>query len=176
MYNNYLKIFDFNSITGGGSMGTLVQASNGLLYGTTSAGGTIGSGNIFQFDVTTNVATNIFNFTVLIPNSIYGRTPICTLIEATPGFLYGTNTGGGQNNLGTIFTYEIATSTCNVIHNFDYIDGYSNIGGLLLASDGFLYGTAVYGGSAYATLNYGVIFKCQNITSGVATYSVVYDF
>ena len=53
---------------------SLIQASNGKLYGTSSAGGQYNGGTVFEFDISLSSLTVIKSFT--IPNS-----PTCELIE-----------------------------------------------------------------------------------------------
>jgi uncharacterized repeat protein (TIGR03803 family) len=84
--------------------GTLVQAPNGKLYGTTSLGGTAGSGIIFEIS-TLGVYTVVHNFRDgSVPND--GTDPVGTLIVGKDNNLYGTTGGGGSAGLGTIFKFS----------------------------------------------------------------------
>ena len=55
--NNHTDLFDFNGTDGANASGSLMQASDGKLYGLTASGGSIGSGTIFSFDISTNTFT-----------------------------------------------------------------------------------------------------------------------
>ena len=52
----------FNGVDGENPLGTLVEFSNGLLYGLTSGGGDIGGGTVFAFDPLTNVLGKVGDF------------------------------------------------------------------------------------------------------------------
>jgi uncharacterized repeat protein (TIGR03803 family) len=83
----------------------LMQATNGNFYGVTQGGGTGGGtapctlffgipcGTVFEF-TTGGTLTTIYNFCSL-PNCSDGAQPYTQLIQATDGYLYGTNTAAG---------------------------------------------------------------------------------
>lgn len=78
--DEYTKIHDFDGINGSEPMGSLLQASNGKLYGMTSEGGTHDDGVVFEFDITDNEFVKIFDF-----DSINGKRPLYSaLIEFNP--------------------------------------------------------------------------------------------
>ncbi len=61
--DNYSDIHDFTGTDGAYPAGSFIQASNGLLYGTTEWGGTIGGyGTIFNCNILTDTETVIHNF------------------------------------------------------------------------------------------------------------------
>ncbi|MFZ1007121.1 MAG: choice-of-anchor tandem repeat GloVer-containing protein, partial [Candidatus Sulfotelmatobacter sp.] len=80
----------------------LVQATNGDLYGTTTAGGANGGGTVFKI-TPSGAFTTLYSFCAL-SNCTDGKLPYGGLIEASNGDLYGT-TGEGGTSLyyGTIF-------------------------------------------------------------------------
>jgi len=87
--------------------GALIKATDGKLYGLTSAGGASFSyGTIFQFDPIANIYTKKVNF-----NSINGDGPKGSLIQATDGNMYGMTFYGGTNDLGVIFQYNPISNT-----------------------------------------------------------------
>ena len=92
-----------------------------------------------------------------------GDNPLAGLVQASDGNLYGTTSEGGTNGYGTIF--RITTSgTLTAPYSFtDGHDGARPYAGLMQASDGNLYGTAVDGG----TNGDGTIFRFT--TNGVLT-------
>ena len=91
------------------------------------------------------------------------------------GNLYGTTLYGGLYEYGTVF--EVAPGGgCTILHSFndDGMSGYYPMGGLLLATDGILYGTTSQGGQ-YDSSNGGdgVLFSLS--TSG-SSFSEIYVF
>lgn len=176
--NNYGVIFAYNTATGAdtvlhsfsgadgnGPYGNLMVAKNGLLYGTTTYGGTNDFGVIFSYDVATNNEAVLFNF----DSATTGAYPLSTLIQADDGLLYGTTYSGGLNKYGVLFSFNPADNSYNALMNFDAKTGEYPIGKLLQASDGKLYGMTSAGGS----YNNGVLF-CYNILT--ATDTVLVNF
>jgi uncharacterized repeat protein (TIGR03803 family) len=149
--------------------GSLVQASNGKLYGTTVRGGVLGYGTVFSFDTVTNIKTTLGHFS----GGTDGMYPLESLIQASDGQLYGTTASGGTNNYGTIFLYNIPFNYLFVPYNFTgFADGATPKGSLLQASNGSLYGTTHSGGVPYSG-GCGIIFKYE--TNG-GFYTIVYKF
>ncbi len=92
-----------------------------------------------------------------------GLSPIGGLFQASDGTLYGTTSSGGQG-FGTIF--KITTSgTITTLHTFGdgtvANDGQNPNSALMMASDGYLYGTTTNGGAG----SEGTVFRIS--TSGV---------
>jgi len=164
------KKLDFDTATTGGfPTGSLMQASDGMLYGMTSLGGasntcTYGCGVLFQYNPTTGVYTKKLDFA---NDSIHGTNPHGSLIQASNGMLYGMTYYGGVNNYGVIFQYNPNTSLYT--KQFDFADtlGVWPWGDLKQASDGMLYGMASYGGG----IGWGVLFKFGIPTTGISQIS-----
>ncbi|MFN8285309.1 MAG: choice-of-anchor tandem repeat GloVer-containing protein [Chitinophagales bacterium] len=108
------KLHDFNGVDGAYPSGTLLQASNGLLYGVTAYGGDNGTGEIFSYNIGTGVYTAIYSF-----DESLGSAPIGSLIEVSPGVLYGVTPEGGTYGLGVVFNYNISQHTYEVVSNCD---------------------------------------------------------
>jgi len=104
--NTYTKLYDFVQSGGESPSAPLMQASNGLLYGTTMTGGSNFQGVIYSFDLSSNTYTKLHDF---FANGGYG--PRTALTQASNGLLYGTANQGGTNFKGVIFSYDISTST-----------------------------------------------------------------
>jgi uncharacterized repeat protein (TIGR03803 family) len=151
----YTTLRSFNpSIDGSSPKGTLMQASDGSIYGTTSLGGNYNSGTLFQLSLS-GVFSTPYHFTTAT-----GVYPECKLLQGKDGSLYGTTRLGGTNNKGVIFKYSTATGY-TVIRSFSgTTDGASPTGGLIQAADGTFYGTATSGGS----FGFGTIFKLVGTT------------
>jgi len=118
----------------------LVQASNGLLYGSTSSGGASGYGTIFSI-TPEGALTTLHSFAVLD-----GDNPQSKLVEANDGNLYGTTSGGGATGNGTIFKMTLAGSLTSLF-SFNITDGAFPIGGLTQYTNGTFYGTTYQGGA-----------------------------
>jgi uncharacterized repeat protein (TIGR03803 family) len=126
----------------------LVQATNGILYGTTIVGGAYGSGTIFNI-ATSGKLTTLYNVCSQngCPDGNYLYAP---LIQATDGNLYGIMQVGGTNNGGTVF--KMTTSgTLTTLYSFcsksGCAEGEYPAGGLFQDTDGNLYGTTADGGA-----------------------------
>jgi uncharacterized repeat protein (TIGR03803 family) len=149
--STYSKKLDFNNTTNGANpKGNLTQAGNGKLYGMTNAGGTSGTGVLFEYDPATSTYTKKLDFI----NNTTGYYPNGSLAIAANGKLYGTTTSGGANN-GVLFEYDPATSTFTKKFDFNGTSGSNPSSSLALATNGKLYGLTQDGGS----LSDGVLFE-----------------
>ena len=86
--------------------GSMIQATNGILYGTTvygdTAGGCYGTpGTIFSI-TSGGTLTTVHNF-----DNTDGENPSGGLFQATNGTFYGTAFQGGANGAGTIFSLSL---------------------------------------------------------------------
>lgn len=154
-----LHAFDCN-VEGCGP-GSLVEGTDAALYGMTSVGGSCTlCGTVFRIDTAGNLTTlHFFNFA----DGQYGG----SLIRAADGYLYGTTYSGGSalcygitNGCGTLFRIDQAGAFTS-LHSFDGYDGYNPNGGLLLGSDGKIYGTTGFGGTGtcFGIMGCGTIFR-----------------
>ena len=80
--------------------GTLIQGTDGRLYGVTVVGGVFGKGTIFRV-TRSGTLTRIFSFAHL-----KGTAPLAGLVQGTDGNLYGTASAGGIDNRGVAFTFS----------------------------------------------------------------------
>jgi len=142
---------------GGNPGGSLIQASDGALYGMAENGAMNGFGSIFKIQPDGSGFQRILEFGHdLIGSFDRGTHPHGSLIEGSDFKLYGMARGGGSNLGGTIFRVNRDGTGFEVIHNFDGINGLSPGGSLIQdISTGFLYGMTELGG----TNNMGIIFK-----------------
>jgi len=163
----YNKLKDFDSTSGGYPYGSLLQTSDGKLYGMTSADGGLlnstGSGVIFSYDLPGSTYSKLKVF------GGDGNAPLGSLVEASDGKLYGMTSAGGSNNLGVIFSYDSSSGIYTNLMDFDYTHGASPYGNLIQASDGKFYGMTPYGGSNGA----GVIFSYDPLN---VIYNKLLDF
>lgn len=132
--------------------GSLVQASDGDFYGTTSAGGSLGYGTVFKMPPG-GKPTAIYAFCSQ-SGCTDGANPYGGLVQATDGNFYGTTYFGGGHNDGTVFKITSA-GELTTLHSFSGSDGQGPIGSPVQDTNGDLYGTTVAGG---AGSNNGVVF------------------
>jgi len=138
---------------------SLILDSEGNLYGTASAGGN-GNGTLFEWVKATGNLNVLYTFCSR-SNCADGSTPLQAVVQDTHGNFYGTTYFGGSDNYGTVFEFA-SGGTETVLHNFSGTDGiHPYEGGLLLDSNGTLYGTTPDGGnlSCGEGPGCGVIFK-----------------
>jgi uncharacterized repeat protein (TIGR03803 family) len=128
----------------------MIQATDGNLYGTTSGDGAIGlnAGTVFKITPAGTLKT-IYNFCSLTACADGGG-PAAGLIQATNGNFYGTTSGGGANNAGTVFKLTPG-GTLTTLYSFcaqsGCTDGYDPWG-LIQGTDGNFYGTTALGGNS----------------------------
>lgn len=166
--NILTRKFNFTgSANGQYPYGSLMQATNGKLYGVTVAGGSGGYGCIFEYDYSTSTYTKKIDF----DNTNTGRESYSTLIEANGSKLYGTSYKGGSSGYGVIYEYDPVNNICTKKIDFSgQVNGKYPFGGLCLASNGKLYGNTNNGGSG----DYGVLFEydpSSNTCTIVNTFS-----
>jgi uncharacterized repeat protein (TIGR03803 family) len=146
-----------NCADGQSPYASLVQASNGNLYGTTVYGGassycadqSVGCGTVFEI-TPAGKFTTLYSFCSQ-PNCADGFYPFSGLMQASNGNLYGTTElGGTTGNYGTVF--EITTSgKLTTLYSFcaqtSCADGEFPSSGLVQGTNGSLYGTTGQGGA-----------------------------
>jgi uncharacterized repeat protein (TIGR03803 family) len=157
-----LHRFDDGSVPNDGKADSgsgLFAARDHTLYGTTHTGsGTATSGTFFKFTPDGSVTIlHVFNADFSGKDGVF---PEPTLVEGPDGNFYGTTEDGGTANNGTI--YQITpTGNVTILHSFGDKaiphDGIEPRAGLVLANDGYLYGTASQGGTA----GKGVLFRIK---------------
>ena len=96
-----------NCADGSNPAGSMVQGSDGNIYGITVIGGnSIGAGTIFKI-TPQGVFTTLYDFCSQ-QNCADGWNPKAGLIQSTDGNFYGTATGGGgPSGSGTIFRFSV---------------------------------------------------------------------
>ena len=151
----FTSLLSFDATDGAGPAG-LVQATNGYLYGATSAGGANGYGTIFTITLA-GALTTLYSFSnddSANPEGLV-QADAGGLVQAANGNLYATTTFGGANDQGSIFQITPA-GALTTLYSFKGIDGIQPYGTLVQASDGNLFGTTQYQGSSTGD---GTIFK-----------------
>jgi len=151
--------------------GTLAMDAEGNVYGTAAGGGGTGCGGfgcgvVFEVNMS-GTETVLHSFTGGTTDGCY---PHGSLIIDAEGNLYGTTDECGTSNLGTVFMVS-SSGAETVLHSFagGSSDGnYPFYAGLLMDTEGNLYGSTYYGGAS----NEGVVYKLTE--SG--TLTVLHSF
>ena len=167
--SGYLVLHNFgNGVDGQGVHASVVEGSDGALYGTTAAGGGVyNAGTIFKLNKDGSGYTVLHKF-----NNQDGAGPYAGLIEGSDGALYGTTFNFGSGGGGTVFAIRKDGSGYTVLHNFlnNGTDGVGPQASVMQGSDGALYGTTQYGGSGTSG---GTVFKINKDGSG---YALLHSF
>jgi uncharacterized repeat protein (TIGR03803 family) len=139
---------------------SLIQGTDGNLYGTTSGGGTNGTtasnyGTVFKI-TPSGALTVLHNFT-----GVDGEDPTAGLVLGSDGNFYGTTQLGGSNFGGTVFRMA-QDGTLTTLYSFckdpgQCSDGSYPAGALVEGEDGNFYGTTSNGGTTY--YHKGTVFK-----------------
>lgn len=89
-------------------MGSLIQATNGKLYGMTNSGGADTAGTIFEYSITDDTLIRLHDFN----RTSEGYRPYGSLLQASDGKLYGLiSSDSGQARL---FRFDLATNTLTI--------------------------------------------------------------
>ena len=141
--------------------GLTLNASSGTISGTP----TTATGSPFSFSVTVTDSASLTSapkaLSIVITTTGYifstlhtftggaadGATPFATPILSN-GALIGTTQGGGASNAGTVYSLNVSSGSYSVIHSFlgAPADGGSPVAGVVVGSNGSLYGATSFGG------------------------------
>jgi len=154
-------LISFIPDSGGNPQGSLMQASNGLIYGMTAGGGIYYGGTLFSLNPLTNNYTTLVNL-----SSASGVGPDGCLIQASNGKLYGITENGGTYMDGALFEYDPITDSLTELINFDGTNGNSPSGNLIQIPDGNMYGMTAFNNNA---VTYGSMFEFNNLTDSLTT-------
>jgi uncharacterized repeat protein (TIGR03803 family) len=168
---NYVPFLGYTNADGAFCTASLVQGSDGRLYGVAPSGGDFGSGTVFSLNIDGNGFAVLHTFSalngrLLITNE--GANPTGLLL-GIDGRLYGTTSKGGTNGFGVVFGLNVDGTGFTNLHNFAESDGKNPQGGLVQGPDGTLYGTAQNGGANGS----GTVFS---LGADGANFTVLYDF
>jgi uncharacterized repeat protein (TIGR03803 family) len=162
---NVLHAFTGTAPDGYGPLGS-VALSGSTLYGTTyyggSAGGSGGNGAVFAVNVDGSGYRTVHSFDASDGYKPYGT------VTVSGSTLYGTTYYSGSG-VGSIYSVNTDGSDYTTLHSFagGASDGSRPLGGALTLIGSTLYGTAVHGGTGYATPSAdGVAFSIGTDGSG----------
>jgi uncharacterized repeat protein (TIGR03803 family) len=173
-------IHTFNAGSDGGYLtAPVVIGSGGVLYGTTSYGGTLGGGTVFSLTPpTTPGGAWTEDILYQFPAGPPGDGQSAVIGGGPKGALLGTTTFGGTQGLGSVFVLTPPASpgeswTLTTIYSFSGPDGQYPATGVV-STDGVMYGTTPSGGS----YSYGTVFSLKPpAAEGEAwTHTVLHSF
>jgi uncharacterized repeat protein (TIGR03803 family) len=130
----------------------LVQAANGKVYGLQHQGGKDGVGAIFELDPSSLSYSIKHEF---LDNAVDGIFPMGGMIALPDGSLLGSCSADGAANEGVLFRFDPQSGLVTTVANFMNCTAKNPHGQLLLASDGWVYGTTKEGGLN----NLGTIYR-----------------
>jgi uncharacterized repeat protein (TIGR03803 family) len=155
---SFVIVHKFDGTDGEWPAAGLLHASDGNFYGTTTAGGANGRGNVFKM-TPAGALTTLYSFCSQGVPCNDGYYPAAGLVQATDGNFYGTTRYGANqacpSGCGTIFQLTPA-GTLVTVHSFDKTDGGYSQGALMQGTDGNLYGTTTGYNGVHL---YGTVFK-----------------
>jgi uncharacterized repeat protein (TIGR03803 family) len=144
----------------------LVQGRDGNFYGTTYSGGTNsnpygGYGTVFKM-TSQGTLTTLYQFGGLPTD---GQYPYAGLVQGDDGNFYGTTSGGGTNNEGTVFKIT-PQGTLTTLWQFNYYSkGAYPSAGLVQGSDSNFYGTTSGGvGTVFKITSQGTLTTLWQFT------------
>src|SRR5580698_8408422 len=165
----FTTLVNFDGADGAYPYTTVIQGTDGNLYGTSYAGGANGSGEVLQMGFT-GVLNTLYSFCSR-SSCDDGAAPAAGLAIGADEDFYGTTSESGAYLSGTLFKITPGGQLTS-LHNFcsppHCTDGAYPHGGLVLSGDGNFYGTTSSGGLFAA----GTVFS---ITPG-GVLSVLYAF
>ena len=157
----FTQLHSFKGGTGGAYpySGLLID-SGGNLYGTTEEGGQYSSGTIYNLGPD-GTETTVHSFSL----GADGGYPLSGLAADASGNLYGTTSAGGGSdcyNGSCGVLYRLATDgTFKVQYEFNQTNGWLPAAGVIFGSNGYLYGTAEYGGRKCEPFGCGTVYKIK---------------
>ncbi len=148
----------FGNGNGDYPQGGLIEGADGNFYGTTYQNAGSANGAIFRMTPDGGF-TNLHHFDC---SKGEGSGPICRLMQAPSGELYGTTFYGGAsgcsgNSAGTVFKMTTNGEFSTVV-SFNRTNGANPQCGLILGNDGAFYGSTIGGGGTSGDGD-GTIFR-----------------
>ena len=102
----FTDLFDFDPNTDGGEpFSALIEGTNGVLYGTTTSGGTYNDGTIYSFSLGGGSLGALYSF-----DGTSGTAPGAPLAQHTNGTFYSDSAWGGSDDLGTFYSFSAGLS------------------------------------------------------------------
>ncbi len=160
-------LHNFTGAASGTSPNPTAFNPGGGFYGSTYYGGPANAGTVFEVDGAGHEKV-LYSFT----GGADGKYPNGVVARDSAGNIYGATSKGGTADQGVAYKVD-PTGQLTVLHSFTGgADGGVPEGGLILGSDGNLYGTTVAGGSGSLNgVQDGVVFKMDTAGNETVLYS-----
>ncbi|MBK7691218.1 MAG: T9SS type A sorting domain-containing protein [Bacteroidetes bacterium] len=152
----FVKKIDLDIANGEFPVGSLLKANNSKLYGLTPNGGVYNNGVLFEYNTVNNTYLKLYDF-----ENFEGANPNYSLMQSANGKLYGMTVLGGKANHGTLFAFDIGTSTYTKKIDLGGINGERPSGPMLKAQNGNYYGACSLRGG----YNAGVLFEFDYVNN-----------
>ncbi|MFZ6052197.1 choice-of-anchor tandem repeat GloVer-containing protein [Halocola ammonii] len=162
-------------------VGSLVQTSEGVTYGTTSSGGLYGFGTIFRYAPFDGGFEVVHHF-----DGVGGATPQGEMVSKGFAGIFGVTKEGGENGDGVLFKYNpwSSSNSFEVLIDFEDVDISNPQGGLVEGDSNYVFGTATSGGdhgsggvfqfnTTFSVLN--VLFSFEESADVVGTLEIQGD-
>jgi uncharacterized repeat protein (TIGR03803 family) len=159
-----LAVFNSSS-TGYNPLGGLVMDSSGDLFGITTGGGANLAGTVFELVHGSNTITTLASF-----DFNNGPDPNGGLVMDSSGDLFGTTYSGGPNNDGVVFEVAHGSNTITTLASFNGSNGSGPLAGLVMDSNGDLFGTTELGGASTDGTVFELVHGSNTITT-LATFN-----
>jgi len=180
--DGYTVIRNFTGTDGVAPSSRLLMGSAGWCYGTAAGGGPVTSyGTVFKFNCS-DPGTTLEVLTNFTSGPTNGAFPRVGLALGSDDHLFGTTTGGGTADQGTVFKVNKTGSgpfgsgpyDCQLVWSFktEGGDGADAQTPLVADRDGWLYGVTKGGGE----YRLGTVFRTQKQEGGTYTYEVLHSF
>lgn len=157
---NYVKIYDFNQLSGGHPQGSLILRNSSVLMGTTFDGGPGSNGVAF----TINTDGSGYSFPGIFDFYILGSSCSSSFLRTSNDKYYCLVNSGGNTSNGTLVMAD-TNATMNLTQVFSFNSAGENggfpIGGIIKANNGKIYGTTNKGGAN----NFGIAYELDNLGS-----------
>jgi uncharacterized repeat protein (TIGR03803 family) len=134
----------FNGTNGSHPFAGVTFDANGNLFGTASVGGASGNGTVWELAQGSSTITPLASF-----NLTNGSSPFAGVTFDANGNLFGTTTGGGASNFGTVWELAQGSSTITPLASFNGTNGGRPLAGVTFDANGNLFGTAQFGGAGF---------------------------
>lgn len=148
-------------LDGYGAWGGLTRGADGYLYGSTyDAAGDHGVGVMFRITESSTYEV-VYDFR-LATDGFFSLMP---LYPGRDGTLFGATIAGGAKKRGTVYRFDPVARELTTLRSFDVASpsGAPPSGGVILASDGWLYGTTQEGGQ----FGGGTVYRMDATTGAI---------
>jgi uncharacterized repeat protein (TIGR03803 family) len=157
----------FNGSNGATPYAPVTVDGQGNLFGTTLYGGAYNQGSVWEIANGSNTITTLASFSYSLASN--GPEPLSGVTFDAQGNMYGTTNGGGAGEWGTVWEIAKGSNTITTLATFNYSNGATPFGNLIIDANGNLYGTAATGGANSC----GTVFM---IAKGSNTITTVANF